>query len=106
MFFSSYHAFTRMNRPFPALAKAGIITYTELIVKPSAFSNSFQGEPLFEKQLFGACRLTGRFAAAAQTSQNRHSSDFRRDIMKDNLIIRIETTADYAAVENLTREAF
>lgn len=26
--------------------------------------------------------------------------------MKDNLIIRIETPADYAAVENLTREAF
>ena len=26
--------------------------------------------------------------------------------MKDNIIIRIETPADYAAAENLTREAF
>jgi len=26
--------------------------------------------------------------------------------MQDNLIIRIETPADYAAAENLTREAF
>jgi hypothetical protein len=40
------------------------------MLKPWAFSNSFQGEPLFEKQLFGACRLTGRFAASAQASQN------------------------------------
>jgi hypothetical protein len=68
--FSSYHAFARRNRHFPALANAGIITYTESMIKPSAFSNLFQGEPLFEKQLFGACRLTGRFAVFAQASQN------------------------------------
>jgi hypothetical protein len=44
--------------------------YTEFMLKPSAFSNLSQGEPLFEKQLFGACRLTGRFAVFAQASQN------------------------------------
>jgi hypothetical protein len=55
---------------FPALATADNITYTAFMTKPSAFSNLFQGEPLFEKQLFGACGLTGRFAAFAQASQN------------------------------------
>jgi len=64
--------FRPLTAPFLMLAKIGAVAYTERMKKPQAFSNSSQGELLYEEQHLGERRLTGRFAASAEASQNLH----------------------------------